>query len=76
MIKYRTKPSTILIFLIIIVFCGSQISAGQSENTPVIHLDKTTHTFPTSFEGEQLSHSFKLINKGNADLEILDVTRA
>ena len=76
MIKKRIKPSTGLILLIIIVLWGSQLSADQSEQTPVIHLDKTTHTFPTSFEGQQLSHSFKLLNKGTADLEILDVTRA
>jgi hypothetical protein len=74
MIKNLIKPSTGLIFLIIIVLFGSQLFAGQSENTPVIHLDQTTYTFPTSFESEQLSHSFKLINKGTADLEILKVT--
>ena len=75
MIKNRVKPSAGLIFLIIIALCGSQLSAGQSEQTPVIHLDQTTHTFPASFEGEHLSHSFKLFNKGTANLEILDVSR-
>ena len=74
MIKNLIKPSTGLIFLIIIVLLGSRLFAGQSENTPVIHLDQTTHTFPTAFEGEQLSHSFKIINRGTADLEIRDVT--
>ena len=74
MINNRIKPSTGLIFLIIIAIYGSQLSADQSEQTPVIHLDQTTHTFPASFEGEDLSHSFKLFNKGTADLEILDVT--
>ena len=74
MIKNLIKPSTGLIFLIIIVLLGSRLFAGQSENTPVIHLDQTTHMFPTAFEGEQLSHSFKIINRGTADLEILDVT--
>ena len=76
MIKNPNKPSTALIFFIIIVLCGSQLSADQSENIPVIHLDQTTHTFPIAFQGEQLSHSFKLTNKGTADLEIFDVTRA
>ena len=74
MIKNRIKPSVKLIFLIIIVLFGSRLFAEQSEHLPVIHLDQTTHTFPTVFEGEQLSHSFKLINKGTADLEILKVT--
>ena len=73
MVKNIIKPSIGFIFLIIFVLLGSRLGAAQSENTPVIHLDQTTHTFPTVFEGEQLSHSFKLINKGSADLEILDV---
>ena len=63
-----------LSFPILLVLFGSQLFAGQSEQAPVIHLDQTTHTFPASFEGEQLSHSFKLTNRGTADLEIWDVT--
>jgi hypothetical protein len=74
MIKNLIKPSAGLILLIIMVLFGSRLFAGQPENTPAIHLDQITHTFPTAFEGEQLSHSFKLSNKGTADLEILDVT--
>ena len=74
MIKNIIKASIVLIFLIFFVLLESRLGAAQSGQTPVIHLDHTTHTFPTVFEGEQLSHSFKLINKGSADLEILDVT--
>jgi len=74
MIKNIIKPSIGFIFLTIVVLLGSRLGAAQSENTPVIQLDQTTHTFPTVFEGELLSHSFKLINKGSADLQILDVT--
>jgi len=74
MIKNFIKPSTGCILLIIVAFFGSRLFAGQSENTPVIQLDQTTHAFPTVFEGEHLSHSFKLINRGTADLEILNVT--
>ena len=74
MIKNIIKPSIWLIFLLIVVLLGSRLGRAQSGQTPVIHLDQTTHTFPTVFEGEQLSHSFKLINKGSADLEILDVS--
>ena len=74
MIKNRITPSVKLIFFIIIVLFGSPLFAGQSENMPAIHLDQTTHTFPTVFEGEQLSYSFKLMNRGAADLEIMNVT--
>jgi hypothetical protein len=76
MIKNRIKPSVKLIFLIIIVLFGSRLFAEQSEHRPVIHLDQTTYTFPAVFEGEQLSHSFKLMNRGTADLEILKVTHS
>ena len=72
--KNRIKPFSGLIFLIIITLYGSQLSADPSEQTPVIHLEKTAHTFPASFEGEQLSYNFTLTNNGTADLEILDVT--
>ena len=74
MIKNLIKSSNGPILLIIIVLFGSRLFAAQSEHRPEIHLDQTTHTFPTAFEGEQLSHSFKIINRGTADLEILDVT--
>ena len=73
MIKNIIKLFIELIFLIIIVLFGSLLFAEQSESTPVIHFDQITHTFSAVFEGEQLSHSFKLINQGTADLEILDV---
>jgi hypothetical protein len=55
---------------------GRSYLLGQPESTPVIHFDQITHTFSAVFEGEQLSHSFKLINQGTADLEILDVTHS
>jgi len=74
MLKNFIKPSTGRILLIIVALFGSRLFAAQSENTPVIQLDQTTHTFPTVFEGEHLSYSFKLINRGTVDLEILDVT--
>ena len=74
MIKNIIQSSIGIIFLIVIVLFGSRLFAGQSEHTPVIHLDQATHMFPTSFEGDQLSHSFKLINQGTSDLEIWDVT--
>ena len=73
MIKNIIKPSIGLLFSIIIVLFGSLLSAGQSVSTPVIHFDQIAHTFSAVFEGEQLSHSFKLSNQGTADLEILDV---
>ena len=73
MIKNIIKPTGCILLIIVALF-GSRLFAGQSENTPVIQLDQTTYTFPTVFEGEHLSHRFKLTNRGTVDLEILDVT--
>jgi hypothetical protein len=42
----------------------------------VIHLDKTSHTFPPVFEGEALSHAFTVFNKGTTDLHIEKVAHS
>ena len=76
MIKNLIKPSLRRIVLIGGVLLFSPSFAAQSEPSPAIHLDQNAHTFPAAFEGEQLSHSFKIINKGTADLEIFDVTHS
>jgi hypothetical protein len=52
----------------------SQIILAKTENGPIIQIDPITHTFPAVFESEILSHDFKVLNKGSANLEIKDVT--
>ena len=74
MLKNKPNPSASFFFLIIIFFTPGLLYAGQPENAPLIHMDQTTHTFPTVFEGERLSHDFIVSNQGSADLEIEDVT--
>ena len=74
MINNKLKSSVCFVFLIIIFFFPGLLYTGQPENAPLIHMDQTTHTFPTVFEGERLSHDFKVFNRGTADLEIADVT--
>ena len=62
-----------LIFLMVFLFT-SQIGVAIAENVPIIHIDQITHTFPTVFEGEMLSHDFIVSNQGSVDLEIKEVT--
>ena len=72
MFEKKLKP---LVYFIIILFFPCFLHSGRLKNVPVIHMNKTTHTFPTVFEGERLSHDFIVSNQGSADLEIKDVTQ-
>ncbi len=70
------KTTLSLIFLVALFFCWSGPLSAQTENAPIIHVDKTTHTFPPVFEGEELSHTFTVSNKGTIDLHIKKVTHS
>ncbi len=63
-----------LSFLVSLFFGGNGSLCAETENAPIIHVDKTTHTFQPVFEGEELSHTFTVFNKGSADLHIEKVT--
>jgi hypothetical protein len=70
------KTALSLIFLFIFFFCWSGPISAQTKDAPIIHVDKTTHTFPPVYEGEELSHTFTVFNKGTIDLHIKRVTHA
>ena len=74
--KSISKATLSLLFLLALVSYGSERLSAQSENTPIIHINKTTHTFEPVFEGEELSHTFHVFNKGTAALHIKKVTHA
>jgi hypothetical protein len=74
--KSISKATLGLLFLLTLVSYGSERLSAQSENAPIIHIDKTTHTFQPVFEGEELSHTFPVFNKGTAALHIKKVTHA
>ena len=76
MIHKILKTSFGLIFLVNFFLYFDGPLRAQSENTPIIHIDKTTHTFPPVFEGEELSHTFPVFNKGTAALHIKKITHA
>jgi hypothetical protein len=65
-----------LIFLVALFFCWNGSLSAQTRNAPIIHVDKTTHTFQSVFEGEELSHTFTVFNKGTAALHIKKVTHS
>ena len=70
------KPSVILFCLFIIIFWESAGFPSQTQGGPIIHFDHTSYTAPTVYEGEKISHTFNVYNKGTANLEIKRVTRS
>ncbi|UCE52169.1 MAG: hypothetical protein JSV31_23355 [Desulfobacterales bacterium] len=75
MVNSMVKASVSLLYMVIIVsFIVAQNTLARAEDGPIINIDPTIYTFPPVFEGETLSHDFKVLNKGSADLEIKDVT--
>ena len=65
-----------LIFLVGLFFGWNGSLSAQNENVPIIHVDKNTHIFQPVFEGEALSHTFTVFNKGTAALHIKKVTHS
>lgn len=56
--------------------CVSQPLSKKNGNSPMIHFEGTTHTFTPVFEGEELSHTFTVFNRGTANLDIKKVTHS
>jgi hypothetical protein len=70
------KTTWSLIFLVALFFFWNVSLSAQSDDAPIIHVDKTNHTFSPVFEGEELSHTFTVFNKGKAALHIKKVTHS
>ena len=64
----------VLGLLVIVLFVINSPLLAWGSDGPIIHIDPITHTFPSAFEGQTLSHDFVVSNQGSADLEIKDVT--
>ena len=76
MTKQIFKISLGFIFSLIVLACVSQPLSKKNGNSPKIHFEKTTHTFTSVFEGEELSHTFTVFNRGTADLDIKKVAHS
>jgi len=67
-------------FALAVMFAAMALSwAGHSaraggKDVPIVHLESATHVFGPVFEGEPLSHSFQVFNRGGADLHITRVS--
>ena len=67
------KTTLSLSFLVAVFFGWNGLLSAETENAPIIYVDKTIHTFQPVFEGEELSHTFTVFNKGKAELHIKKV---
>ena len=67
---------TVFFFSMLILYWMDQSLSAETESAPIIHVEKSIHTFPPVFEGEELSHTFTVFNKGETDLHIKRVTHA
>jgi len=76
MTKRVLKISVVLFFFVIAPACVNQPLPGKRGEGPIIYFDKTTYTFPPLFEGEELSHTFTLFNRGTANLDLKKVTHS
>ena len=76
----KKKNRVILLHVVLILigtFClWRPLISAEEVKTPIIHAEKSIHTFPTVFEGEKLTYSFIISNRGTADLEIKKVTHS
>lgn len=59
--------------LVLFVWVGLALAAGEKEAVPVIEVEKSTHDFHQVTEGELIKHDFRVFNRGNAPLEIKSV---
>jgi len=64
------------IFSLIVLACVSQPLSKKNGTSPMIHFERTTHTFTPVFEGKELSHTFTVFNHGTANLDIKKVTHS
>jgi len=76
MTKRTLRISLGLILSLIALACISHPITEKRGAGPIIYIDKTTHTFPPLFEGEELSHTFTLFNRGTANLDLKKVTHS
>ena len=72
----RNNQIIFAMFILFALFFGYSEPSSAKEDGPIIHIEQIRHTFPTVFEGENLSHTFTLSNRGRANLEIKKVTHS
>jgi hypothetical protein len=61
---------------IILLLYGGWCGAGEGQGSPKIDVPQPKHSFAAVFEGEPLSHTFEVVNRGEAELIIKKVTHS
>ncbi len=59
--------------IVLMVWVGLSLAAGEKEAVPVIEVEDPTHDFHQVTGGETIKHDFRVFNRGNAPLEIKSV---
>ena len=59
--------------LILMVWVGLTQAKGEKAATPVIEVEGATYDFAQVTEGDILKHDFRVLNRGNAPLQIKSV---
>lgn len=73
--KIEMKNLFVLLIVIIAFSCNTQNGEKSSgENVPFMFFAEEKHDFGKVAEGEMVTYTFKVENKGKADLILLDVT--
>ena len=60
----------LFLFAIAVVCLGGSIPDAASEDLPIAYVPEDTYEFETVPEGTQVTHEFKIQNKGTAPLRI------
>ena len=59
--------------LVLMLWVGLSLAAGEKEAVPVIEVEDPTHDFQQVTEGATIKHDFRVFNRGKAPLEIKSV---
>jgi hypothetical protein len=76
MIPHAKRISMAVGVLLLVVLFGGRGQTDQVHGDPKMHVPQTKHSFGPVFEGEDLSHSFEVGNRGKSDLLIEKVTHS
>lgn len=60
----------------ILISCWGWADANQPQKSSEIYVPQTKHSFGAAFQGEPLSHTFEIVNRGESELIINKVTHS
>ncbi|MBW1819681.1 MAG: hypothetical protein JRJ60_21285 [Deltaproteobacteria bacterium] len=64
-----------MFFAVMISYGPVAFPAGaEADGPPAIHVELAVHQFAPVYEGEPLSHAFRVENRGGKDLHLKEVT--